>query len=105
MDLTTTLVQRPKEPQPLQMVHVQVGQQQVDTPSIRECTVPGEPQPRSCIQQKPVPFFTREFHAGGIAAITNRIRTRRRQTSPRSQEVDLHYTVTGYNNAITPSVS
>src|SRR4051812_20134282 len=68
---------------------MKVGEKNVDAAPVAGEKVAHSPQATTSVQRDER-LFRFDHHAGGVAAVANRLRTRRRQRTTRTKDCDLH---------------
>jgi hypothetical protein len=91
--LEPRLVQRPEEPQAEDVVHVEVGQQDVDAAEIGGPAV-HRPDARPGVEDADGAGGGPHFDTGGVPAIAGGLRPGARQRAPHASQDDIHWRFT-----------
>ncbi len=91
MNLDVRFIERLEEPEPLDMIHVQMREQQVDPP----CRSAGEraeaADPGTRVEHKQAAVVIAHLHARGVTAVARRFSPGAGQRAARAPDRDLHY--------------
>src|SRR5262249_13135979 len=95
--------ERSEEPEPLDVVHVQVGEQQVDAPERRRERAAEEPDPGPRVQDRDAVVLGPYLHAGGVAAVARGVRSRGGERAAHAPEPDPHGGSVSQKTATAPT--
>ena len=79
-----------EEAEALDVIHVQVGQEHVDRPAVARKRCPSTAHPGAGVEDEDAPFSSVDLDAGGVAAVTDRLRTCARERATRAPDGDPH---------------
>lgn len=102
MDVDSWIIERTKETKPLDVIHVEMGQENVNSSNLFRKLQAETPDSRTGVQHQEGAIFRSHFDRRGISSITRRLGSWRRDRAAGPKQGNAHQSESSQNMAAAP---